>query len=73
MDITEEHIYEFAPFAATLGVRFPILAANQVQARRPYLPHHPALRRLIAKEFQDRLQGAGIDATVAFLERRKND
>jgi hypothetical protein len=37
-----------------------------------YLPHHPVLRRLIAKEFQDRLQGAGIDATVAFLERRQN-
>jgi 1,4-dihydroxy-2-naphthoyl-CoA hydrolase len=32
MDITEEHIYEFAPFAATLGARFPVLAANQVQA-----------------------------------------
>jgi hypothetical protein len=38
-----------------------------------YLPHHPALRRLIAKEFQDCLRGAGIDATVTFPERRKND
>jgi hypothetical protein len=37
-----------------------------------YLPHHPALRRRIAAELQDRLQGAGIDATVAFLARRKN-
>jgi hypothetical protein len=35
-----------------------------------YLPHHPAQRHLIAQEFQDRLQGAGIDAMVVFLERR---
>jgi hypothetical protein len=38
-----------------------------------YLPHHPALRRRIAEELQDRLRGAGIDATVTFLERRVND
>jgi hypothetical protein len=37
-----------------------------------YLPHHPPLRRRITEEFQDRLQGAGIDTTVAFLERRRN-
>jgi hypothetical protein len=37
-----------------------------------YLPHTPSLRRRIAEEFQDRLRGAGIDATVAFLERRRN-
>jgi hypothetical protein len=37
-----------------------------------YLPHHPALRRHIAEELQDRLRGAGIDAMVTFLERRVN-
>jgi hypothetical protein len=36
-----------------------------------YLPHHPSLRRRIAEErCQDRLRGAGINATVAFLARR---
>jgi hypothetical protein len=38
-----------------------------------YLPHHPSLRDRIAAEFQDHLRGAGIDATVTFLERRRND
>jgi hypothetical protein len=37
-----------------------------------YVPHHPPLRRRIARELQDRLQGAGIAATVTFLERRGN-
>jgi hypothetical protein len=37
-----------------------------------YLPHHRSLRRRIAEELQERCQGAGIDATVEFLERRRN-
>jgi hypothetical protein len=50
-------------------------ASASVAAKRMelYLPHHPALRDLIAEELQDRLRGAGIDATVTFLERRVND
>ena len=35
MDINEEMIYQFAPFAATLGVTFPELTANRVQAHLP--------------------------------------
>jgi hypothetical protein len=30
------------------------------------------LRRRSGEELRDRLQGAGIDATVEFLERRRN-
>jgi hypothetical protein len=48
-------------------------ASPQRTAMELYLPHHPHLRRLIAEELQDRLRGAGIDATVTFLERRVND
>lgn len=32
MNVTQEQIYALAPFAATLGVRFPTLTANRVQA-----------------------------------------
>lgn len=32
MDIRAEDIYEYAPFAATLGVQFPELSADRVTA-----------------------------------------
>ncbi|MBY0443559.1 MAG: PaaI family thioesterase [Mycobacteriaceae bacterium] len=35
MQITEEMIYHFAPFAATLGITFPELTADRVQAHLP--------------------------------------
>ncbi|KQY02949.1 hypothetical protein ASD37_25735 [Mycobacterium sp. Root135] len=35
MDITEDQIYALAPFAATLGIRFPTLTPDRVQAVLP--------------------------------------
>jgi 1,4-dihydroxy-2-naphthoyl-CoA hydrolase len=35
MDIRAEDIYEYAPFAATLGVQFPELSADRVTAVLP--------------------------------------